>query len=180
MTIGGPLLGIFGTFIGSPSCLKLQSSFNETSVVLNYPLTIIAMLIFSSDPFYVALVILLIFNKIAISYFGAKVRQHWLNPGFSKNHEKIQDRFRSLVQARSEAKAGIKPGMSAQERAMSLVNSALPSPLGVKGDSKGLLRERSLGESDEEEDLDAEDDTSFGIIPKSRISEDARQSLTQF
>lgn len=139
MTICGPLLGVVGTFLGSPSCLKLQSSFNGTSVLVNYPLTIIAMLIFGSDPFYIALIILLIFNKIAISYFGAKVRQHWLNPGFSKNHEKIQDRFRSLIQARSEAKAGIKPGMSAQERAMNLVNSALPSPIGEgKGSSKGL------------------------------------------
>ena len=89
MTLFGPLLGIIGAFTGSPSCLKLQSSFNGSAVLVNYPLTFVAMLFANDDPFYIAILILLWFNKIAISYTGAKVRQHWLNPGFSKNHEKI-------------------------------------------------------------------------------------------
>ena len=133
MTFGGPLLGIAGCFIGSPGALKLQSSFNTTAVLVNYPLTLIAMLWLASDPFYICVLILLGLNKIAISYTGAKVRQHWINPGFSKNYAKIQDRFRSLIQAKSEAKAGIKTGMTAQERASSLVNSDLPSPLKSSG-----------------------------------------------
>lgn len=47
------------------------------------------MIVVNDDPFYVAMLILLWVNKVAISYTGTKVRQHWLNPGFSKNYEKI-------------------------------------------------------------------------------------------
>ena len=70
------------------------------------------MIAYKSEALYIAAVILLFFNKIGISFFGAKLRQHWLNPGFSKNFDKIQDRFRSLVNAQNEAKAGIKRGMT--------------------------------------------------------------------
>jgi len=44
----------------------------------------------------VCLAILMI-NKIFISFLGAKVRQHLLNPGYSKNEEKLQQRFRKVV-----------------------------------------------------------------------------------
>ena len=99
----GPVLGIFGAFCGSVSALKLQSSFNATAVLVNYPVTLAIMISHAdSDPFYAAILILLWFNKITLSYTGAKIRQHWLNPGFSKNHDKIQDRFRSLIKAKEE------------------------------------------------------------------------------
>ena len=74
MTFFGPIFGTIGAFTGSPSALKLQSSFNCTAVLVNYPLTLAAMLKFGSDPFYVAVLILLWFNKITISYTGAKIR----------------------------------------------------------------------------------------------------------
>ena len=133
------------------------------------------MIAYKSEALYIAAVILLFFNKIGISFFGAKLRQHWLNPGFSKNFDKIQDRFRSLVNAQNEAKAGIKRGMTPQERASSLSSSGLPDLSKGKKKGKGVEKEieriASLDESDESEE---EDDTSFGIIPKSRILSDTR------
>ena len=98
-TVFAPIFGILGAFAGSPTLLLLQSSCNCASVLVSYPLTLVLMFHNSDEALYIAVVVLLWFNKIAISYFGAKVRQHWLNPGFSKNFDKIQDRFRSLIQA---------------------------------------------------------------------------------
>ena len=40
---------------------------------------------------------LLWFNKITLSYFGAKVRQHLINPGFTKNITKIEERFNTYT-----------------------------------------------------------------------------------
>ena len=97
MTLFGPFLGMIGAFAGSSNCLMFQSSFNRSAVLVNYPLTLIAMLFYSDDSFYVSILVLLLLNKIAISYSGGKVRQHWLNPDFSKNYKKIKDRFRNLA-----------------------------------------------------------------------------------
>ena len=78
--------------------------------------------------------------------------------------------------------AGIKPGMSAQERASSLVNSGLPSSVPVvaqvkKGSKSGKSIDKIPSLVDSEDEDDDEDDTSFGIIPKSKILEDTRQSM---
>lgn len=120
------------------------------------------MVIKQDEAFYIALIIILWFNKICISFFGAKVRQHLINPGFSRNVEKIEDRFNIFVQAKQEVEAGVKPGMTAAERAANLARHGPPA-VGI--------------ESDEDDD---EDDTSFGIIPKNRLEpiEDDRQKMT--
>jgi len=64
--------------------MKSYSNMNSTMLLLNYPLTLIAMLISKEKPFYIMIVILLMLNKVAISSLGAKVRQHYANPEFSK------------------------------------------------------------------------------------------------
>jgi hypothetical protein len=43
-----PFWGILGTIIGSPTMLKSFSTMNATMVVLNYPLTIFALWVYSS------------------------------------------------------------------------------------------------------------------------------------
>lgn len=40
---------------------------------------------------YIAVVITLWMNKIALSFVGSKVRQHLINPGFIKNEAKFAD-----------------------------------------------------------------------------------------
>ena len=154
-TLLGPVCGLVGCFLASPMMLKMQASVNATSVLLNYPLTLALMIVKKDEAFYIAMIILLWFNKICISFFGAKVRQHLLNPGFCRNAEKIEERFNCYVRAKKEVDAGVKPGMSAEERAANLA-SAGPPLVG--------------NDSDEEDDLqDDEDDTSYGIIPKNRL-----------
>jgi hypothetical protein len=72
-----PLWGLLGTFIGSPRMLKSYSTMNATMVCLNYPLTIIALWWIHDQSLYVAMILFLILNKISISFFGSKVRQHF-------------------------------------------------------------------------------------------------------
>lgn len=131
--------------------------------MLNLPLTLATMFWMKDEPFYIALVVILMFNKICLSYFGAKVRQHLINPGFCRNETKIEDRFNVFVQAQKELNAGVKKGMSAEDRAASLASAGPPA---------------FAGESDEDEK--EEDDISYGIIPKNRLEpvEDERQNLT--
>jgi len=92
-TILGPLFGIIACIVASPKMLKFQASANATAVLLNYPLTLAVMFSVKHEPFYNALIIVLWFNKICLSFCGAKVREHLLNPGFIANANKIEDRF---------------------------------------------------------------------------------------
>lgn len=84
LTMIAPLWGLLGTFIGSPRMLKSYSSMNATMVCLNYPLTIIALWWTRDQSVYVAMILFLILNKISISFFGSKIRQHFENPSFAK------------------------------------------------------------------------------------------------
>jgi len=43
--------------------------------------------------------ILLIFNKILISFYGSKVRQHFANPGYAKTQDKMQEILVDLIAA---------------------------------------------------------------------------------
>ena len=165
VTVLGPICGAIACIVASPKLLKFQASVNATAVLMNYPLTLILMILKKDEPFYIALIILLWFNKICISYFGAKVRQHLINPGFCRNAEKIEERFSSYAAAKREVSAGVKPGMTAAERAANLASAGPPAI-----------------ESDEDEQEEEEDDTSYGIIPKNHLEpdEDERQKLTGF
>mmetsp|Transcript_22052 Transcript_22052/g.29464 ORF Transcript_22052/g.29464 Transcript_22052/m.29464 type:complete len:171 (-) Transcript_22052:290-802(-) len=93
----GPLCGIIACIVASPKLLKFQASANATAVLVNYPLTLALMAIKRDEPFYIATLIMLWFNKICLSYYGAKVRQHLINPGFCRNASKIEDRFNVFV-----------------------------------------------------------------------------------
>lgn len=87
----GPLCGLMGCLFGSASMLRIQSSMNSSSVLVNYPATI-AMQVFTQDePVYICVIVALWVNKIALSFYGAKVRQHLINPGFVKNDKKFQE-----------------------------------------------------------------------------------------
>merc|ERR1712003_597077 len=168
VTVIGPILGILACIFASPRMLKLQASANATAVLLNYPLTLAVMFVINDEPFYIAITILLWFNKICISFFGAKVRQHLINPGFCRNAEKIEELFNSYSQVKVMHDAGVKAGMSAEERAAQLASAGPPPAM-------------SGADSDEEEDEEDEDDTSFGIIPKARLDPPTQEDdLNQF
>jgi len=61
--------------------------------MVNYPLMLASQFYHGDEAFYIAAVIALWMNKIMLSYFGAKVRQYLLNPTFTKNSERIEERF---------------------------------------------------------------------------------------
>ena len=125
-SLAGPILGILACLLGSESCIKLQSAFNCAASLVAYPLTLIAMLLRRSDPFYISIVAVLWLNKITLSFFGGKMRQHWRNPNFSKNSSKLKAELKLLQKSESEAQIGIRPGMMAKEKAYSMANSRIP------------------------------------------------------
>lgn len=77
--------------------LKTYSSLNATAFLMNIPLTIGFVMYYGGQLFYVVVLFILLINKVFISFLGAKVRQHLINPGYSKNEEKLQQRFRKVV-----------------------------------------------------------------------------------
>lgn len=80
-----PLTGFFAVLTGSPQLLKTLSSMNSTMVLVNYPLTLALLLLTGQPPYYTALLLMLTLNKVALSLFGSKVRQHFANPCFERN-----------------------------------------------------------------------------------------------
>ena len=107
ITILSPFVGILACVTGSPRLIQIQSSFNATAVLANYPLTLLLQIDFGDGAIYIAILVLLWFNKILLSYFGAKVRLHLLNPAYNKNLKKIEGRFRNMVQTKADMKSGI-------------------------------------------------------------------------
>lgn len=89
VTFLGPVWGFFGSFTASTTMLKTYSSFNATAFLMNIPLTLAYMIIYEEQLFYVVCLVILMINKIFISFFGSKVRQHLINPGYMKNEEKL-------------------------------------------------------------------------------------------
>ena len=85
ITLIAPAWGLFAIMFGSSTMMKSYSNMNSSMVAINYPLTIMVMVYLKGPAFYIFLVILLALNKVLVSYFGAKVRQHFANPGYSKN-----------------------------------------------------------------------------------------------
>lgn len=85
LTIIAPIWGLLAILIGSSTMLKSYSNMNATMIVMNYPLTILYLLYSKENKVYITIIVFLILNKIPISFFGAKVRQHFVNPCFAKN-----------------------------------------------------------------------------------------------
>lgn len=84
LTLIAPIWCFLGVLFGSPTMLKSYSNMNSTMLLFNYPLTLITMLYLKEKPFYIMIIILLMFNKVAISSLGSKVKQHYANPEYSK------------------------------------------------------------------------------------------------
>jgi hypothetical protein len=91
ISILAPLFGLVGCLLGSVDLLKRQITMNATLVLINYPLTIVTMWFIQDEPAYIGIVGILTLSKILISFFGAKVRQHLVNPGFIVNQKKFQE-----------------------------------------------------------------------------------------
>jgi len=155
-----PLVGILASVFGSPKTFKLHSSLNASCAMVNYPATLLIQIGHQEDPYYIAVVLLLWLNKFIISFFGAKVRQHLLNPGFTKNQAKLEQRFRNLVSAKAESLTrGIEKSVAAKEELKR--NQFISDELRKSTDSG-----EALGDSS-----DDDDDNSFGIISAKQLKD---------
>jgi hypothetical protein len=92
---------------------------NASMIVMNYPLTILYLLYSKDNKVYITIIVFLILNKIPISFFGAKVRQHFVNPCFAENLIKMQETLSDMMT--SEASAHIQQVLTPAERAARLV-----------------------------------------------------------
>jgi len=64
---------------------------NATCCLVNYPATIGLMLWLGSEPTYICVMAVLYLNKMPISFFSSKVRQHLENPGYIENEKKFRE-----------------------------------------------------------------------------------------
>ena len=128
-----------------------MSSLNASAALVNFPLTLAVMAYHKDEPFYIATLCTLWFIKFFVSYFSSKVRTHLANPTYTRNTEKIEERYQTLIHAKEDIMDGIKPGMSQSERASSLVNSGPPDL--AKRAGKTLANIEPLDESEDEEGL---------------------------
>lgn len=167
VTILGPVWGFLGSMTGSTTMLKTYSSLNATAFLCNIPLTIGFMIYYKQPLFYLVCLAILMINKIFISFLGAKVRQHLINPGYSKNEEKLQQRFRKVVQAQADilTSSGSNTKMTPAKRAEMLVASGTPSEALMGSFAAG-------GDSSDEADSLGEDDDNdtYGIVSKNDLA----------
>jgi hypothetical protein len=89
--------------------MKTWATMNTTMVALNYPLTIIILWWYKDQSVYVAVILLLIFNKMSLSFYGSKVRQHFANPGYAKTQDKM---FVTLADMLAADKSGRSKGLT--------------------------------------------------------------------
>ena len=157
ITILAPIWGLLAIGLGSSTMMKSYSNMNSSMVAINYPLTIIAMLYMKGPAFYIFLIFLLMLNKVIVSFFGAKIRQHFANPGYSKNAQRMDEIMKNINSVSSGVFTG---GLSAAERAAALVQSGRPD---VRGSHIG-------SDNDEVEVVDDEEaDDSFGIVSTKQL-----------
>lgn len=138
--------------------LKIYSSMNATIFLVNYPLTFFYMLYMRLQAFYICTIVALMLNKIFINFVSAKVRQHLINPNYSKNEAKLDKRHRNMVTARVDI---VTRDVSHAERAALLVASGPPSE---------SLRNSFAGHSDDDDRLsDDYEGQDYGIISKAKV-----------
>lgn len=77
--------------------LKTFSDMNATMLLLNYPLTLIMLRVTKEPVIQDVLLLLLMINKISLSFFGSKVRQHFVNPGFAKTQQKLRTQLKDMI-----------------------------------------------------------------------------------
>ena len=89
-----PVLGILAALSGSVGVMNFYINLNQTVVVFNYSLYLLAQMIFADELYYALITILLIVVKISLSFTGGVIKAHMLNPQFVKNEERLAKMFK--------------------------------------------------------------------------------------
>ena len=106
LTIVAPLWGFASVLAGSADMMKTYSNMNSTLIVVNYPLTLLYLWFSTKNQaIYGVIICLLILNKVTLSFFGSKVRQHFANPCFAKNQMKMKETLADMIVIRSNTRA---------------------------------------------------------------------------
>jgi hypothetical protein len=74
VTIIAPIWGMLAILFGSAQMMKTYSTMNSTMLALNYPLTLVYLLLAGESIVYATIIFFLILNKVTLSFFGSKVR----------------------------------------------------------------------------------------------------------
>jgi len=156
ITVLGPLLGLAATMVGSPRLMMAYSSMNATMALVNYPLTLFTMCFFKDQAIYVGILTMLFFNKMFLSFFGGKVRQHFKNPAYAKTYEKMQKYLEMSLKADMSGRFKNK---TPAEKASALVQKGTPA------------LDKDQHDSDDDDDIPKtmNDDDIFGIKPTSDL-----------
>lgn len=124
ITVLAPLLGVVATFAGSPRMMMAYSSMNSTMALINYPLTLFTMFFFKDQAIYIGILTMLFFNKMFLSFFGGKVRQHFKNPAYAYTYAKMQKHLEMALKADTSGRFKDK---TPAEKAALLVKGGTPS-----------------------------------------------------
>ena len=119
---------------------------------------------------YIGIVIIMILNKISLSFFGAKVRQHLINPGFVKNQSKFQELADLQVTTasrfpRSRILTATDASLVSEDPSESLLEKAQDAPV------KRTVMDGEIDAEVLEENSDKEDKTELEEFPQADFSE---------
>lgn len=98
---------------------------------------------------------MLFFNKMFLSFFGGKVRQHFKNPAYAKTYEKMQKYLEHSLKADISGRFKDK---TPAEKASALVNKGTPT-----------LDQENHDSDDDDIPQSKNDDDIFGIKPTSDL-----------
>ena len=90
IAIIAPFIGLFASIFGNPNIMRFYSDMNATFVAITYPLQIVFMIFLRTPKFYFAILIAMVLNKVLLSFLGAVVRAHLINPTYVKNYSKLR------------------------------------------------------------------------------------------
>lgn len=103
VTIIAPIWGLLAVLLGSAQMMKSYSTMNSTMLALNYPLTLLYLWFAGESLVYATIIFFLALNKVTLSFFGSKVRQHFKNPAFAKNHYKMLETLSDMITLQASA-----------------------------------------------------------------------------
>lgn len=93
MVIISPYYALKGIIKGSPLMMKKHAETNEYVVLANYTFTLVYMILAGDQHWYIFQVVMLMLNKIFMSWTGADIRQNMINPNFEENQKKLSAIF---------------------------------------------------------------------------------------
>jgi len=107
MVIISPYYAVKGILKGSPLMMKKHAEVNEHVVLANYTLTLFYMIVAKDQHWWIFQCLMLILNKIFMSWTGADIRQNMINPNFEENQKKLATIFELKQQTRIDDDQGI-------------------------------------------------------------------------